>query len=64
LRVEIVAADELAVLDATCPAMNRNSDALTRVMCEYCPSGFSNASGLRILMSGMARSFTWRLVQR
>src|ERR1700676_3887842 len=36
----------------TWPAMNRNSDALTRVICEYCPSGLPRLSGLRILMSG------------
>ena len=40
----------------TWPAMNRNSEALTRVICEYCPSGLPRLSGLRILMSGMAGS--------
>ena len=30
----------------TWPAMNRNSDALTRVICEYCPSGLPRPSGL------------------
>src|SRR5215470_1127608 len=35
------------------PAMNRNSDALTRVMCEYCPSGLPRTSGLSISMLGM-----------
>jgi hypothetical protein len=29
---------------------------LTRVMCEYWPSGFPSASGLSILMSGMVAS--------
>ena len=31
---------------ATWPAMNRSSDALTRVICEYWPSGLPSASGL------------------
>src|SRR5439155_1415465 len=37
----------------TCPAMNRNSDALTRVICEYAPSGLPMASGLWIVIAGM-----------
>src|SRR6476469_4882144 len=40
----------------TCPAMNRNSEAFTRVICEYCPSGLPRLSGLRILMSAMVHS--------
>src|SRR5262249_15823349 len=43
----------------TWPAMNRYSDALTRVMCEYWPSGLPSASGLTILMSAMSVSL-WR----
>src|SRR5438045_6126926 len=37
--------------------MNRNSEAFTRVICEYCPSGLPRLSGLRILMSAMVHSF-------
>jgi hypothetical protein len=33
------------------PAIKMNSDALTRVMCEYWPSGVPSVSGLKILMS-------------
>jgi hypothetical protein len=33
--------------------MNSNSDALTRVICEYCPSGLPSASGFSMVMSGM-----------
>src|SRR4029078_10108306 len=40
----------------TWPAMNRNSEAFTRVICEYCPSGLPRLSGLRILMSAVVRS--------
>src|SRR3954465_9047135 len=40
----------------TWPAMNRNSEAFTRVICEYCPSGLPRLSGLRILMSAMVHS--------
>src|SRR5881394_31774 len=47
----------LASLPApTWPAMNRNSEAFTRVICEYCPSGLPRLSGLRILMSAMVHS--------
>src|SRR5258708_27940869 len=42
-----------ALSTATWPAMNRYSDAFTRAMCEYCPSGLPSASGLRSLMSGI-----------
>src|ERR1700733_14647667 len=35
----------------TWPAMKTNSDALTRVSCEYCPSGLPSVSGFWILMS-------------
>src|SRR5215831_17261284 len=43
----------------TWPAMKMNSDAFTRVRCEYCPSGLPSASGLRILMSAIyGPSFT------
>src|SRR4029450_93668 len=38
---------------ATWPAMNRNSDALTRASCEYWPSGLPSASGFSIVMLGM-----------
>src|SRR5262249_3548496 len=38
---------------ATWPAMNRNSDALTRVIWEYWPSGLPSTSGLWIVISGM-----------
>src|ERR1044072_4889480 len=41
---------------ATCPAVNRNSDAFTRVICEYCPSGLPSASGFWMLISGMMAS--------
>src|SRR6266545_1420148 len=45
---------------ASWPAMNRNSDALTRVIWEYWPSGLPSVSGFRILMSGMTqRRRTW-----
>src|SRR6185369_6705724 len=47
---------------ATWPAMNRNSDAFTRVICEYCPSGLPSASGLKILMSGIGLFPSIRLV--
>src|SRR5262245_20468897 len=40
----------------TWPAMKTNSDAFTRVRCEYCPSGLPSASGLRILMSAILDS--------
>src|SRR5712675_992185 len=40
----------------TCPAMNRNSDAFTRVICEYCPSGLPRLSGLRHWICGMGGS--------
>src|SRR5262249_51004310 len=36
--------------------MKMNSDAFTRVRCEYCPSGLPSASGLRILMSAILDS--------
>ena len=53
LRIEV--ACRLAVPVApTWPAMNKNSDALTRVSCEYCPSGLPRLSGLRIWMLGMS----------
>src|SRR5262245_65947860 len=38
---------------ATWPAMNRNSDVLTRVIWEYWPSGLPSTSGLWIVISGM-----------
>src|SRR5215510_10081548 len=41
----------------TWPAMKTNSDAFTRVRCEYCPNGLPSASGLRILMSAILDSF-------
>src|SRR5262245_29739971 len=40
----------------TWPAMKTNSEALTRVRCEYRPSGLPSASGLRILMSAIVNS--------
>src|SRR6185295_1653225 len=40
----------------TCPAMNRNSDAFTRVICEYCPSGLPRLSGFRYWTCGMGGS--------
>src|SRR5262249_23121366 len=39
---------------ATWPAMNRNSAALTRVICEYWPSGFPSPSGFWILISAIS----------
>jgi hypothetical protein len=42
---------------ATWPAINRNSDALTRVICEYWPSGFPKDGGLWMVISAM-----WHLV--
>src|SRR5579883_190832 len=45
-----------ALSTATWPAMNRYSDALTRVMCEYWPSGLPRASGFSNLISGMGSS--------
>src|SRR5205085_1767827 len=36
--------------------MNTNSDAFTRVICEYCPSGLPSASGLKISIWGMVAS--------
>src|SRR5262245_14230271 len=45
----------------TCPAMNRNSDAFTRVICEYCPSGLPRLSGFRYWTCGMGGS---RVVDR
>src|SRR5215472_11972401 len=38
---------------ANCPATNKNSDALTRVICEYWPMGFPRTPGFTILISGM-----------
>src|SRR5262249_49932171 len=40
---------------ASWPAMNRNSAALTRVICEYWPSGLPSPSGFWILISGIPR---------
>src|SRR6476659_5526828 len=40
----------------TCPAMKRNSDAFTRVICEYCPGGLPRLSGFRNSIFGMGAS--------
>src|SRR6185295_5512817 len=47
----------------TWPAMKTNSEAFTRVRCEYCPSGLPSASGLRILMSATFDSCPYALRQ-
>jgi hypothetical protein len=58
LGIEV--AGELAVLATpTWPAMNRNSDAFTRVMCEYCPSGLPSVSGLMSWIGGMELHPRW-----
>src|SRR5256885_17182077 len=46
--------------------MKRNSDALTRVMCEYWPSGRASVSGFPILISAMTcpRSFDARRIEQ
>ena len=40
------------------PAMNRYSEAFTRVICEYCPSGFPSDGGIQDLdLGGHGASF-------
>src|SRR5260221_3391825 len=49
---------------ASIPAMNRYSAALTRVTCEYWPSGLPKASTFVILMSAIGFPWWFRLVSR
>src|SRR5258707_5280823 len=49
---------------ASIPAMNRYSAALTRVTCEYWPSGLPRASTFVILMSAIVFPWWFRLVAR
>src|SRR5260221_13082812 len=49
---------------ASIPAMYRYSAALTRVTCEYWPSGLPRASTFGILMSAIVFPWWFRLVAR
>src|SRR5258706_9327039 len=49
---------------ASIPAMKRYSAALTRVTCEYWPSGLPTASTFVILMSAIVFPWWFRLVAR
>src|SRR5260221_12480046 len=49
---------------ASIPAMKRYSAALTRVTCEYWPSGLPRASTFVILMSAIVFPWWFRLVAR
>src|SRR5262249_55684451 len=51
-----------ALSTATWPAMNRYSDALTRVRCEYWPSGLPSTSGFWNLISGIGGFLSYGLV--